>query len=165
MMEEYKEGGYYMKIGIIVHSHTGNTLSVAQKIKESLTWAGHPVNIEQVTTVNEDPKEVKNIELKDIPDTSKYDLIIFGAPVWAFSLSPIMKLYLSQISSLQGKKIGCYVTQQLRFKFMGGSGAIGQMKKACQSKGGSIYETGIISWSNKQRDARIDELVQKLSKV
>ena len=154
-----------MTIGIIVHSHTGNTLSIAQKIKERLAAAGHSVNIEQVTAVNGDPKEVKNLELKDVPDTSKYDLIIFGAPVWAFSLSPVMKLYLSQISSLQGKKIGCYVTQQLRFRFLGGSGAIGHMKKACKSKGGSIYETGIIGWSDKQREARIEELVQKLSKV
>ncbi len=30
-----------MKIGIIVHSHTGNTLSVAQKIKERLVSGGH----------------------------------------------------------------------------------------------------------------------------
>ncbi len=154
-----------MNIGIIIHSYTGNTLSVAHKLKDILEAAGHSVNLEQVTAVNSDPKEAQNVQLKDIPDISKYDLIIFGAPVWAFSLSPIMKLYLSQISSLQGKKIGCFVTQQLRFKFMGGNNAISQMKKACQSKGGSIYETGIVGWSHKQREARIEEVVQKLSEV
>ncbi len=154
-----------MKIGIIIHSHSGNTLSVAQKIKDRLAAAGHSVNLEQVTAVNGDPKEARNVQLKDIPDTSKYDLLIFGAPVWAFSLSPVMKLYLSQLPSMQGKKIGCFVTQQLRFRFMGGNNAISQMKKACQSKGGSIYETGIVNWSHKQREARIEEVVQKLGEV
>ncbi|HEY9059887.1 MAG TPA: NAD(P)H-dependent oxidoreductase [Pseudobacteroides sp.] len=154
-----------MKIGIIIHSYTGNTLSVAQKLKEKLTASGHIVNLEQVTAVNGDPKEARNVVLKDIPDTKTYDVLIFGAPVWAFSLSPIMKLYLSQVPSLQGKKIGCFVTQQLRFKLLGGNNAINKMKKACQSKGGSVYETGIVNWSHKQREAMIEEVVDRFGRV
>jgi len=37
-----------MKIGIIVYSQTGNTLSVAEKLKEKLAVAGHSAEIEQV---------------------------------------------------------------------------------------------------------------------
>lgn len=37
-----------MKIGIILHSQTGNTLSVANKLKEKLISLGHTVNLEQV---------------------------------------------------------------------------------------------------------------------
>lgn len=154
-----------MKIGIIIHSHTGNTLSVAKKLKEKLTASGHTVNLEQVTAVNGDPKEARNVVLKDIPDTKTYDVLIFGAPVWAFSLSPIMKLYLSQVPSLQGKKIGCFVTQQLRFKLLGGNNAINTMKKACQSKGGSVYETGIVNWSHKQREAMIEDMAERFGRV
>jgi flavodoxin len=154
-----------MRIGIITHSHTGNTLYVAQKLKDRLTEAGHSVNLEQVTAVNGDPKAAKNVELKDIPDVSQYDVLVFGAPVWAFSLSPVMKLYLSQVTSLNSKKIGCFATQQLRFRLLGGSNAINQMKKACQSKGGIIYETGIVNWSHKQREAMIEDVVQKLCRV
>ncbi len=40
-----------MKIGIIVYSQTGNTFSVAEKLKAKLTAAGHNVNIERLTTV------------------------------------------------------------------------------------------------------------------
>lgn len=88
-----------MKIGIIVHSHTGNTLSVAQKIKEKLLTAGHSVNLEQVTAVNEDSVAAGKIQLKTIPDVSTYDILIFGAPVNGFSLSQVMKEYLLQIPS------------------------------------------------------------------
>jgi len=38
-----------MNIGIIVYSQTGNTLSVAKKLEERLSAAGHSVNLEQVT--------------------------------------------------------------------------------------------------------------------
>lgn len=71
-----------MKVGIIIHSHTGNTLSVAERLKEKLVAVGHQATIDQVTAVNEDPSA--KVELKTMPDTSTYDALIFGAPVrWA----------------------------------------------------------------------------------
>lgn len=152
-----------MKVGIIVHSHTGNTLSVAERLKEELISAGHSVNLERVTAMNEDPSASKNVQLRTIPDTSRYDALIFGAPVRAFSLSPVMKAYLSQIPSLQGKKTGCFVTQSFPFPWMGGNQTISVMKKACESKAAQIYETGIVNWSHKKREERIADVIHKLS--
>ena len=152
-----------MKIAIVIHSKTGNTLSVAQKIKQELLKAGHLVNVEQVTAVNEESAAQGSVQLKDIPDISTYDAVIFGAPVHAFSLSRVMKEYLSKIDVLSGKKVGCFVTQQLAYAWLGGNRAVGQMKKACESKGTNVLVTGIVSWSHKQREDRISELVKKLS--
>lgn len=42
-----------MKVGIVVYSQTGNTLSVATKLKEKLAAAGHSVALEQVKLVGE----------------------------------------------------------------------------------------------------------------
>jgi len=153
-----------MRIGIIVHSHTGNTLSIAQKLKEILEANGNSVNLEQVTAVNENPSE-KNIQLKSIPDTEGYDALIFGAPVWAFSLSPVMKAYLSQLPSLSGKKVSCFVTQQLPYPFMGGNRAIKEFKKGCEIKGTDVSETGIVNWSSKQREKKISDIIQKFSRL
>ena len=116
-----------MNIGIIVHSHTGNTLSVAEKLKDRFLAEGHLVTLEQVTAVNEDPAAAANVELKTIPDIAGYDVLILGSPVRAFSLSPVMLLYLNQLPLLQGKKISCFVTQQLPFAWMGGNRSIKQM--------------------------------------
>lgn len=151
-----------MKVGIIIHSHTGNTLSVAQKLRDSLLTAGHSVNLERVTVVNENPSAAGNVQLQSIPDTRDYDVLIFGAPVRAFSLSPVMKAYLSQLPSLQGKKAGVFVTQFFPSPWMGGSRAINQMKKACESKGINVSETGIVNWSNKQREKMISDVLVKL---
>lgn len=151
-----------MKVGIIVHSHTGNTLSVAQKLMEALQTAGHLVTIEQVEAVNEDPSAAGNIQLKTIPDPSPYDTLIFGAPVRAFSLSPVMKAYLAQVASLKGKKVGCFVTEQLPFSWMGGNQAIGQLKKAVVKKEANVFSTGVVNWSNKQRETKITEVIKRL---
>ena len=118
-----------MNIGIIVHSFTSNTLSVAEKLKEKFLAEGHLVTLEQVTAVNEDPAAAAKVELLAIPDITGYDMLIFGAPVRAFSLSPVMLLYLNQLPSLQGKKISCFVTQQLSFAWLGGNRSIKQIKK------------------------------------
>lgn len=151
-----------MKIGIIVHSQTGNTYSVAQKLKEKFLEAGHAVSIEKVIPAGEVRPRAKNIEFKTLPDVSVYDALIFGAPVQAFSLSAVMTAYMTQLSSLQDKKIACFVTKGLPFHWTGGNQAISKMKKICQSKGGTVIGTGIVVWRGK-REKQIADLVAKFS--
>jgi flavodoxin len=154
-----------MKVGIIVHSNTGNTLSVAKKLKEKLLAKGHWANIEQVTAVNEKPSPNEKIQLKTIPDTSNYDALIFGAPVQALSLSPVMNMYLSQLPPLNNKKVICFMTQQFPYRWMGGTRAINQIKKICQAKTGSIEEAGVINWSHKERERKIDNVIENTLKL
>ena len=153
-----------MNIGIIVHSHTGNTLSVAEKLKVKFLADGHLVTLEQVTAVNEDPEAAANAELLVVPDITGYEMLIFGAPVRGFSLSPVMLLYLNQLPSLQGKKISCFVTQQLPFACLGGNRSIKQMKKAIIAKNGTVHETGVVNWSSKKREDLITDLINRLTK-
>lgn len=103
-----------MKVGIIVYSHTGNTLSVAQKAREALENAGHSVKIERVEPLNNDPHSLGPAGLKSAPDIIAYEALIFASPVQAFSLASAMKLYLSQVSGLGGKKVYLFVTQHFK---------------------------------------------------
>jgi len=154
-----------MKVGIIVHSHTGNTLTVAKRLKEELLAIGHSVDIEQVAAMNEDPSKSGNIQLKTIPDTGIYDVLFFGAPVRGFSLSPVMKAYLLQLPSLKEKKVGCFVTQFFPYRWMGGNRTIKQMKEACESKGVNVFETGIVNWSRKERERKITDVIERLIRL
>lgn len=153
-----------MKIGIIVHSYTGNTYEVARKIEEKLKDAGKDVEISRVKMVGGDEPKGKDIEIENPPEVEKYDALIFGSPVHAFSLSKAMTTYLEQIPSLQGKKIALFVTKNLRFEWTGGNQAINKMKKICQAKGGTISGTGIVIW-NKQRNQKINELVEEFNRL
>ncbi|MFA9380701.1 MAG: flavodoxin family protein, partial [Acetanaerobacterium sp.] len=111
-----------MTIGIIVYSQTGNTFSVAQKLALRLSDAGHTASIIAVETAGEVPP-AQRPTLKEIPDVSGYDAVVFGSPVHAFSLSPAMTVCMEQIASLSGKRTGLFVTQQLPFAWMGGNRA------------------------------------------
>jgi flavodoxin len=153
-----------MKIGIIVHSQTGHTSSVAEKLKEKLAAAGHVVNIERITPVGGEQKDIKNIRIEKLPDIGAYDALALGAPVHAFSVSPVMAAYLKQLPSLNNKKVAVFVTKGLPFAWTGGNNAIGQMKKACESSGGVVVCTGIVNWSGKGRDSQIADVVEKLSR-
>jgi flavodoxin len=154
-----------LKIGIIIHSHTGNTLSVAQELKEKLLAEGHSVSLEQVIAVDDQQGDKAKVEFANKPELDTYDVLIFGAPVRAFSLSAIMAAYLTQVASLQGKKVGCFVTQQFPYPWLGGNRSVRQMKKLCEAKGALVVATGIVNWSSKQRQEKISDTVQKLSNV
>jgi len=154
-----------MKVGIIVHSHTGNTLSVAEKLKDTIAAKGHTVTLERVLAVNEDPSAQGPVEFKSIPDVSSYDALVFGAPVRGFSLTPTMTAYLAQLQALKGKKVSCFVTQQLPFAWMGGNRTIGQIKNACEAKGAVPSSTGIVNWGSKKREDKIANVLKKLSDI
>jgi len=154
-----------MNIGIIIHSHTGNTLSVGEKLKDNLNTAGHTAQLERVVAINEDPNTREIIKLKEIPSLSKYDVIIIGAPVRGFSLSPVMMAYLSQLQTLNGKPVACFVTQHFPKPWMGGNRAIKQMKSTILQKGGTVTGSGIVNWTNKSREKQITDLIVILSRI
>jgi Flavodoxins len=154
-----------MNIGIILFSRTGNTLSVAEKIRAACAAQGHTAAIERVTAENEDPGGRLPVRLKNAPDPTRFDAVIFGAPVQGFSLSPIMKAYLAQMPQVSGKKVYCFVTQQFPKPWMGGKQAIKQMLQRCRLKGANAAGTGIVNWTSKSRDAQISEVAARFGKI
>ncbi len=153
-----------MKIGIVVHSQTGHTLSVAENLKNKLESAGHSVNIERLTPVDPEQADPKKVRLEKLPDLSAYDALILAARVQGFSASPVMKAYLPQLPLLNGKKVACFVTKALPLDATGGNQAISLMKSAVESKGGTVVGTGIVHWSG-GREKKIEELVERLGKA
>lgn len=152
-----------MKIGIIVYSHTGTAYAVAQKLQKTLSAKGHSAEIERITQ-----KDVKNIDKRKVeldvkPATDKYDAIIFGAPVWAFSLSPVMEAYLRQTASLKNKKVACFVTKSLPVAWTGGTKAISQMKSIIESKSAKVCGTAIAAQKNVKDERWLDEMIRKIS--
>ncbi len=152
-----------MKTGIIVYSMTGNTLSVAEMLADKLTQKGQDVVLERITTVGDNPSKSKNYQLQQSPDVSGYDVLVFATPVWAFHISTVMHRYLSQLSSLSGKKVACFVTHSFSVSALGGNGSANQMAKICSEKGATVYATGVVSWNSKKREEQINLLIEKLS--
>ena len=155
-----------MKIGIIINSHSGNTNSVAQQLKENLSSAGHSVEIVEIIPAGDIVPRKNNIALKARPELDKYEAFVFGAPVNAFALSSAMATFLTELTSLGNKKAACFVTKALPFRWTGGNQAIKTMKKLLESKGATVLDTEIINWGNKsRREKLIADIIDRYSKV
>ncbi len=154
-----------MKIGIIIYSQSGNTRSVAEKIKDKLVSSGHDAVIDEIKISGKIPAEQGKFEIDSSPSPGQYDALIFGAPVQAFSLNPVMKKYMESLPPLDGKNTVLFVTKRLPLLFAGGTGSIALMKKACETRGAKVIQTGMVVWAEKKRNQSIKENVDKITSV
>ena len=148
-----------MKTGIIIFSHTNNTLSVGERLAEALHSAGHDAALLRIGAADWNPQAKGPVVLLNKPDTAPYDYVIFGAPVQAFSLSPVMKAYMAQASGLTGKRVGCFVTQHFKLPWMGGNQAVRRLTRDIGALGGTLVRTGIVNWSSSAREEQIGRLI------
>jgi len=154
-----------MKTGIIVYSQTGNTLSVAEKLKEKLAAAGHSAEIEQVTVAGGRKSGDRAFQLETRPDVAQYDALVFGSAVEAFSLSPVLKSYLAGVDSLQGKQVACLVTQSFPYPWMGGNRAIRQMRRLCKAKGATVCGSAVVNWAKSRRAKTSAQAIERLTQA
>ena len=151
-----------MKIGIIVYSKTGHTYEAAEKIASELTATGHEAVLERILA--EKAAKPGTYTFEYTPNLDDYDLLIFGSPVWAFSLCDAMSSYFADASGISGKMVFCFVTMGMICPFFGGTHAIRRMKKLIEKKGGRVAETAIIGWNSKKRETQIDDMAARFSR-
>jgi len=152
-----------MKIGIVVYSWSGNTLSVAEKLKERLSSAGHAVDLLQVQVRGERKRGAQAFELEAAPDLTPYNGLVFGAAVEAFSLSPVLARFLEREDSLEGKKVACLTTQQFPYPWMGGNRAVRQMRKLCGAKGAEVVGAAVVNWAKSRRGQTMADAIERLN--
>lgn len=102
-----------MKIGIIVYSQSGHTASFARAIADQILEAGLDCDVELLRPHGIPKPWTRNIQFRRIPEVAEYDVILFGAPVWAFSVSPVLCAVFTHIASIKGKKVLPFVTHGL----------------------------------------------------
>jgi len=154
-----------MKIGLVIYSQTGNTMSVAKEIQNKLTENGHEAVIEKIEAVGAESNARESFAFTSIPKPLGYDKLILAAPVQAFSLNGVMKKYLKEYFKTDAQTFGCLVTQHFKFSWMGGNNAVRAITSLCAAKGVKCEKSAIVHWSSAQRQREIDAAVQALSEV
>ena len=149
---------------MIVYSQTGNTRSVAQKLQEKLSAAGHTVTMERIEVVGE-VAPGQPVQFSATPDPLPYDALVFGSPVQAFSLCQAMVEYLRQVAPLQGKTVACLVTEAFPFPWLGGNRAVRQMTRLCKAAGADVCGSGIVNWMKKAREQQIVDVTDSMSRL
>ena len=109
------------KVLIVFYSLTGNTKSIAEKIREKT--GGDLFEIETVKTypaeysalIEEAKRELQKGDLpilkKSSPDLSKYDLILVGGPVWWYTVSTPVMSFLKN-ADFSDKKVSAFCTHE-----------------------------------------------------
>lgn len=131
-----------MKIGIVVHSQSGSTLKFGERIAEGLRKNGHSAEVVQLQCGPVEPRAA-NVPIGNIPDGSKFDILLFGGPVLGFAASPAIMGCIQSLKGLSGKKVLPFVTMGFPLPSMGGKQAIAQMSGALRSAGADVLP-GII---------------------
>ncbi len=149
-----------MKIGLIIHSVTGNTLKVAKQLQAALIEKGHEAELKEIKTIGKvRPGEAK-ANFTEVPALDGYEALVFGSHTEAFQLELTMTLYFKQVDSLANTKVACISTHQFPFKWMGGNSAVKKMKALCEDKGATVLGTAVVDWSpESKRQAKIDGAV------
>ena len=152
-----------MNIGIFVNSKTGNTLSVAEKLRERLLALGHTVALERVVASNDGEMDINKIVISNPPSTQGYDLLVFAAPVNGFRLAFAMQAYLRGLPSLEGKRLAGFVTEAFPVPWMGGNQSLNGMEKLVNAKGGTLSATGVVNWrSPEKREVLIAKTIENI---
>jgi hypothetical protein len=154
-----------MNVGIILYSQTGNTRSVAGRLRDSLSAAGHSASLEEVKVAGGRTGRAKDFALEALPEPARYDVLVLGSPVEAFSLSPVMRAYLTHVTSLEKKKVALLVTEGFPYPWLGGTRAVHLMRRLCEAKGATVLGSGIVPWMGSGREDRIQAVVTRLTKL
>ena len=153
-----------MKICLLIHSKTGNTLYVAEQLMEKLQLHGHEVHLERIEAHNDGEMKPEAVQLLRVPQIQSYDVLIVGGPVRGFTFSPVLQAFFVKTPSLQGKKILGFVTHFFPSSGMGGNQALEQFSHICRSKRSELIKKGSIQWIIPfTRQARIHELVENFT--
>ncbi|MCU0104458.1 hypothetical protein N7603_02155 [Acholeplasma vituli] len=150
-----------MKVALVIHSYTGHTMSVADKIGAALVKKGHEVALFSLKAKNENPKQIKGVELESIPKMDGFDHVIFGAPTRGMDLSIVMQLFLTTLKKGH-QSASFYVTHYFPFAWMGGTQSVKTFMKLSKDKL-EVDKTGIVNWTSKKRDKAIQCLVYQFS--
>jgi len=116
-----------MKIGIFVHSQSGNTAKLGLAMTHVLREKGHDVSVELLRPVNKVRARMRSVTFRNLPDVNEYDAVLVGGPILAFGASPVIVSFLKQLATLKGKKVLCFTTSGFPTFFSGAKRCIAKV--------------------------------------
>jgi len=153
-----------MKIECIVFSHSGHTKAVAEKVWNKLHKSGHDVGLSLIEPEGKLDLKAEMVEIKVIPDLKGCDVAIIGSPVHGGRISAPIRAFLTQVESLEGKKVVLLVTHFFRPGW-GALQTLRELRKLCEEKGGEVVSEMNIKWFSMRRRREIEKFTDHLSSV
>ena len=155
-----------MKIGIFVHSQSGNTARLALAVTHALREKGQEVDVELLRPVGKVHPGIKHVEFKNVPEVEGYDMVMLAGPVWAFNASPVVVSLLHQLSGLKGKKTMFFLTSGFPPPLSGWKRAHKKIKELLEESNATVIEGESLFWGpwccKKRLDAAVERICRKV---
>jgi len=151
-------------VGVIVYSHTGHTLTVAEKLGEKLSERGYAITLVELKTVAPLKMGDAIARLRSMPAVDAYDAVVFACPVRGGMPAPPMRSYLEGLPTLEGKRVACLVTGVLPAAW-GREQTLAQMAALCEGKGATVVGLGSLWWLCLNRRQQTRDVVDHLSSL
>jgi flavodoxin len=155
-----------MKIGIFVHSQSGNTARLALAVTHALREKGQEVDVELLRPVGKTHPGARHVELKNVPELDGYDMVLLGGPVWGFNASPVVVSFLHQVAGLKGKKTMFFLTSGFPSPFSGWNRAHKKIRELLEESMATVIEGESLFWgfycSKKRLDAAVERICRKV---
>jgi len=154
-----------MKTSIIYHSYSGNTRSVAEKVRDAC--GGNLVEVKLTSDYSSltaytlgcyramkgvcDPIEQKEI------DVAADDVIVIGTPVWASRATPAVNAAVAALAGCKGKKAVIFATS-------GGKegDTLPMLRKALEEKGVTVAGEFVFDKTGIKDPARINAMISAI---
>jgi len=147
-----------MKVGIIVYSESGHTLSVVKLLAKAFEQAGDTAFVVPLEVI--DP--TKNRHLMKLPDAGGFDLMVIAGPVQGFRPAQPLIDFISQTTFLKNQKVSILLTQHFKKAWLGGNYSIKMMKGLLAKDSVLIMNEAIVHWSSKTRETDIEVIIKRL---
>jgi NAD(P)H dehydrogenase (quinone) len=163
------QGAISMNVGIFIHSQSGNTSSMGMAITMNLRAQGNEVDIQLMKTAGRLKPRMKHVEFRDdSPNMAPYDVVIFGGPIWGFTVSPVVGAFIKEIPELKGKKALCFSTSGFPTAISGARGGLKKMEMLLDGLGATVLESEPFFWglfrSKKKMDNAVNRICDRICK-
>jgi hypothetical protein len=160
---KYCEAGGCMKFGFLIHSQSGNTLSIAHRLSDVLTQKGHEVFVTHIKSrdVNRSMQFPQEIEIVQDNLPEEVDVLFVGGWVQAFSLCRGLQYYLNHFN-VRSNEINLFLTHHFPYEWMGGTNAMKQLKRLVLKANVKVVDDVIFNWSRKNNQNKIQEWIEKV---
>jgi len=157
-----------MKTRIIYHSYSGNTRSVAEKVRDacggelievvskeySSKITAYTLGCYRAMKGMSDPIEPKTI------DVAADDVIVIGTPVWAGKATPAINAAVAALEGCKGKKAVIYATCG-----KDGGDSLPILKKALEERGVTVAGEFVFDKAGVRNPERINAMIAKIQSV
>lgn len=154
-----------MHLGIIIHSQSGHTASVARAIAEKFRGRGHEVDLKLLLTSGMSKPGSRNFSICNAPEDEEiasFDALLVGGPVWGFRASPVIREFLTWLKKLEGKKALAFVTHGLPWPTLGANQAIHAMNEDLRASGATVLPGEALHYFFGIRKAKLAEALDRI---